>query len=111
MKTGTPQYSRTDPIAPTRGPSIGLGLVAVSEQRRQAGEAGVDLLLAVGMHSLVEPFAAGRAEPGAVGTAEGEERLGQRELVVEDRVELDLVVLVDMRRCRRLPRPAGSARR
>ena len=93
MKTGTPQYSRTDPIRRASA----LGLVAVSEQRRQAGEAGVDLLLAVGMHSLVEPFATGRAEPGTVGTAEGEERLGQRELVVEDRIELDLVMLVDVR--------------
>ncbi len=45
----------------------------------------------------IQPLAAGRAQPGAVGSAQREERLGERQLVVEDGVQLDLMVLIDPR--------------
>src|SRR5918992_894382 len=111
MKTGTPQYSRTAPTGrlrcsatalfetiadrPTRG-SAGL-LVTVPQQCSQAGQARVDLLVGMRVPAALEPLSAYRAQPGAVRATQGEQRLRQPELVVEDRVELDLVVVVDPR--------------
>ena len=86
--------------------------LAVAQQRGEAGQARVDLVAAVCMVAAVEPRAAFGAQAGAIGTAERVHRLGQRELVVEDAVEVDLVVLVDAQRLRTIPRlPRRPARR
>jgi hypothetical protein len=108
MMNGTPQYSRRgSPLA--NGTRVGApasgGGVAVPpvEQRGKSRQPRINLLGSVSVVAPVELLTALRAEPGTVGPAERMHRLGQKELVVKDAVELELVVVIDPRRRVRLP--------
>ena len=70
-------------------------LVAVAQQSGEPGQARIDLVAAMLVVPAVEAAAAFDAQAGTVGATERMHRLGEGELVVEDRVEVHLVVLVD----------------
>src|ERR687891_2608907 len=92
MRNGTPQYSRRPPSGRTSVLSVAVRL---AKEGGEAREAWVDVLVAVRVIALVEPPAAFHAQAGTVGPAERVHRLRQGKLVVEDRVEVDLMMLVD----------------
>src|SRR6188472_1928455 len=95
METGTPQYSRS--AHQWRAIALGRSTLAVpvAEERGEAGQPRIDLVVVVRMITLVELQAARRAQPWAIGTAERVHRLGECELVMEGGRQLDVMVLVD----------------